>query len=96
MAKGKQMAAAVHWALLEAAQLATDAQLDAESQVRKLEGELKWEKDVQSLAALFASEPADKVGEQDNTLETCVCHFAKLQAHKLPQIKLWVLETKPD
>lgn len=47
-------------------------------------------------ATLLASELTNKVGEQDNKLETSVCHFAKPGGHKLPQIKLRILETKPD
>lgn len=35
------------WPLLWALQLATDAQLDAEDQIRKLEEELSLEKDMQ-------------------------------------------------
>lgn len=34
---------------------------------------------------------ADKVGEQDNKLETLVCHFAKLGGYKVSWIKVQAL-----
>lgn len=39
---------------------------------------------------------ADKVGAQDDKLETLVCCFAKLGRHKLPPIKVQALVTKPE
>lgn len=57
--EGKQMTAEVGWPLLWAIQLATNAQLEAESQLRNLEDELKLEKDL--FTALLASRLANKV-----------------------------------
>ena len=45
---------------------------------------------------LMAAGLVGKMGKQDNKLETSVCCFAKLGGHKLPQIKIWALATKPD
>lgn len=45
-------------------------QTRAGAPVRKLEEELRIEKDVLGSSALLASGLADKVGEQDNKLET--------------------------
>ena len=39
---------------------------------------------------------ADKLTEQDNKLETLICHFAKLGGCKLPWIKVLVLVPKPN
>lgn len=44
--EGKHMAATVAWPLLWAVWLATNTQLEAEARVRKLEDELKLEKDI--------------------------------------------------
>ena len=44
--EGKGIAATVGWPLLWAVRLATDAQLEAEAPVAKLEEELRLEKDV--------------------------------------------------
>lgn len=52
------------------------SQLEAIAQVRKLE-ELRLEKDM-GFIILLALELADKVGEQNNTLENLACCFAKL------------------
>lgn len=70
------------WPLLQAVQLDTDAQLQAEAQVRKLE-ELRLKKDVQMSTTPLASQLADKVGEQDNQLKTLVCHLSNLRKNKL-------------
>ena len=51
---------------------------------------------MQLSATLLASGLPDKVGEQDNKLETLVYHFAELEGCKLLWIKLQVLVTKPD
>lgn len=74
------MAAAVSWPLLWVVQLATDTQLEAEAQVRKLEELLSLEKVFST--TLLASRLAHKVGEQNN-VETLACHFAKLGGHQL-------------
>ena len=63
------MAATVGWSLLGAGQLATDAQLEAEAPVRKLEEELRLEKDVWVSAALLDLGLADQVGELNDKLE---------------------------
>ena len=77
------MAAVVGWPLLWADCLDSDAELESKTQVRKLEEELRLEKDVWLSAMLLASGQSRKVEEQDNKLETVVCHFAKLGRHKL-------------
>lgn len=82
------MAATVSWPPLWAVWSATNVQLEAEAHVRKLEEELRLEKDVCLSTTQPASELADKVGEQVNKLETLVCHFAKLRRHKLPWLKV--------
>ena len=64
--------------------------------MRKLGEQLKLEKDVQLSTTLLASGLTDKVGEQNNKLETLACHFAKLGGHKLSWIKVRVLVTKCD
>lgn len=66
----------------------SSAQLEAETQVRKLGEELKLEKDMQLSTTLLPLGLTDKVGEQDNKLETLACHFAKLGGYKLLQIKV--------
>ena len=45
--------------------------------VRKLKG-LRLEKDMHVSTTLLALGQAEKVGEQDNELETFTCHFARL------------------
>ena len=72
-------------------QLATDPQLEVEAWVRKLEEELRLEKKVQRSTTLLASGLANKMGEQDNKLETSACRFAKLGEYKLTRIKVWTL-----
>lgn len=89
--EGKHVAATVGWLLLWAVQQAIDAQTEAEAQVKKLEEELRLEKNVWFSTILLASGLADKVGEQNKKLETSVCHFAKLGSYKLPGIKIWVM-----
>lgn len=69
------MAAAVGWPLLWAVCLDTDAQLEAEAQVRKLGKELNLEKDVQ----FSTTRLADKVEELNNNLENLLCHLVKLR-----------------
>lgn len=61
--------------------------LEAEAQVRKLEEELRLEKDVWVPTTLLASGLEVKVREQDNKLETLTCCFAKLGGCKLLWIK---------
>ena len=53
--------------------LDTDAQLEAEAQVRKLEEEPKLEKARQVSTSLLALQLANKVGEQEKKLENLVC-----------------------
>ena len=50
--------------------------LKAETRVRKLEEKVK--KDMWLFTTLLASGLPDKMGEQDNKLESSECHFAKL------------------
>jgi len=38
----------------------------------------------------------DKMEEQDKKLETLKCCFSKLGGHKMPQIEIRALVTKPD
>lgn len=64
--------------------LDTNVQLEAETQIRKLEGKLRLEKDMQLSTTLLASRLAYKVGRQDNNLETLAGCFANLGWHKLP------------
>ena len=52
--EGKQMAAAVGWSPLWAVWMATNTQLEAKAQGRKLEEELRLEKDVQLSTTLLA------------------------------------------
>ena len=52
--EGKWMAAAVDWLLQWAVQLATDAQLEAKAQIRKLEEQLRLGKDMQLFTTLLA------------------------------------------
>lgn len=79
------MVVAVGWPLLWADWLDTDAKLESKIQVRKLEEELRVEKDVWLPTTLLALGQSQKVEEQDNKLETVVCHFAKLGRHKLDE-----------
>lgn len=44
----------------------TNVQLEADSQVRKLEEELRFKKNIQLCTTPLASELADKMGEQGN------------------------------
>ena len=57
--------------------LDTNAQPEAEAQVRQVGEQLKAEKNVQLSTTLLASGLTDKVGEQNNKLETFACHFAE-------------------
>ncbi|TKC35796.1 hypothetical protein EI555_003311, partial [Monodon monoceros] len=59
----------------EVKQRDTNAHLEAETHVGKLEEVLRLEKDMQLSMTLPALELADKVGKQDNKLEIFVCHF---------------------
>lgn len=79
----------VGWPLLWAVWLGIDAQLKAEVQVRKLEGELRLKKNIWFFTTLLPSGLADEMGEQEE-LETLACHLAKLEAYKV-----WELMTKP-
>lgn len=45
---------------------------------------------------LLVSRLTDKTGEQEDESETLMCCFAELGGHKLLQIKIRVLLTKPD
>ena len=76
--------------------MTTEAQLEAEARVRKLEEELSLERDMPLSTALLASGLGDKVGEQDNQSETLPHPLAKLGGCKLPRIKVQMLVTKPD
>ena len=71
--------------------LAIHSWLEAEAQVRQLGEQLKAEKNVQLSTTLLASGLTDKVGEQNNKLETFACHFAEWGGQKAPWIKVWVL-----
>lgn len=73
-----------------------DAHLEAEAQGRKLEEDLRSKKDMQVSTTMLASGVADKVGEQDNRLETLAGCFAKPVGFKLLWIKVQALVTKPD
>lgn len=75
--EGKCMAATVVWPVLWVTWLTADAQLEAEAKVGKLEEELRLEKIVWLSTILLALGLADKVGEQDNQLETSSGHFCK-------------------
>lgn len=77
------------WPLLWAVWLGIDAQLKAEVQVRKLEGELRLKKNIWFFTTLLPSGLADEMGEQEES-ETLACHLAKLEAYKV-----WELMTKP-
>ena len=68
--------------------LASDAQLEAEAQVRKMEEELSLEKDVQLSTTLLTSGLEDEVEEQHKNLVTLVCPFSKQGGHKLLWIKI--------
>ena len=61
---------------------------EAKDQVTKLEEELILEKDMGMSTNLLASWLADKMGEQNNSLEIFVCCSARLEGCKLPQIKV--------
>lgn len=76
--------------------MATDGRLEAETQFRKLEEELRLEKDMWLSTILLSLNLSDNVGKQDGKLDTLLCSFAKLGGHKLPQIKVQVFETKPE
>ena len=79
------------WHLVCAVQLTTNAQLEAEAAVRKLEDMLRLEKDVSLSTTLPASWWADKVGAQDDELEHIGCHFANLVVIQLlSHIQLFV------
>lgn len=71
------MAAIVGWLLLQAIWLAMNAQLEADAWVRKLEEELRLDKDMWLSTTRLASGLADNVGEQANKFETLACWFCK-------------------
>lgn len=75
-------------------QLDTDVQLEAKTQVRKLEEEFRLETDMWLSSTLLDLGLADKVREQDNEWGTLVCHFSKFGVCKLPRTKVLVLVTK--
>ena len=70
--------------------------MGAKTQVRKLKEKLRLKKDMQLSTTVLALGLTDKGGEWDNRLETLVCHFENLGEHKLRQIKVQALVTKPD
>lgn len=72
------------WAPSPVLQLATDALLQAKAEVKKLEKELRLEKDVHMSTTLLALGLVDKVRKQDNVLEALMCHSAKLGRPKTP------------
>lgn len=82
----------LQWAVLRA----IDVQLETETQVRKLEEELGFKKDIQLSTILLVSRMANKLGVQHNKLEHLRCHFAKLGGHKLLRIKVKGLVAKAD
>ena len=86
----KWIIALMGWHLVWAVQLTTNAQLEAEAAVRKLEDILRLEKDVSLSTTLPASWWADKVGAQDDELEHIVSHFAKVVIQLLSHIQLFV------
>lgn len=57
--------------------LATSARLEAEAQVRKQEEGLLLENGVWMSTTLLAVRLADKMGEQDKTLEILMCHLQR-------------------
>lgn len=91
--KVKQMVAAMGCPLLWTVWLDTDAQLEAEPQIRKLEEQLRLERGIWLFTTLLASGTADKMGKQDNKLESLASHFAKLGRAQLLWIKIQVLVT---
>lgn len=76
--EGKLMVATMGWPLLWAVLLATDTHVEADAWVRKLKDELRLEKGMWVSINQLASGLADKVGEQDNKLETLTFCFAKV------------------
>ena len=64
--------------------------------VRKFEEELRVGKNVQVFTALLASGLADKVGEEDNKLETLNAILQSCGGSKLTWFKIWTLVTNPD
>lgn len=89
----------MHWPLLWAAQLETGAQLEAQSQVGKLEEELRLGKDVQVSTTPLASRLAAKAGQQKSAGDLSApspIFFARQGRHKLLWIKTQELVTKAD
>ena len=66
----------------------TNAQLEAEVQVRKLEEDLRLEKDIHCPLLFRAGR---QVGEQDNKLENLACRLAKPGGCRPPWIKAQTL-----
>lgn len=60
----------------------TDTLVNAEVKARKQEGELQLEKGICLSICLLATDSAEKVEEQDTTIETIACHFVKLGGKK--------------
>lgn len=75
------------WAVFSCGQfpLATDAKLEAEAQVTKLE-------ELRLIKCVYDSDSTGALGE----VKTLACYFVKLRKYNLPQIKVWVLITKTD
>lgn len=84
------MATAVGCPLAWVAWLATYGQVEAQTQTGNLEEEQRLESIWLSMT-LLALGLADKVGEQDNKLETLVCHFANLGGYKMLHIKVQMI-----
>lgn len=60
----------------------TDTLVKAEVKARKQEGELQLENGICFSICLLATNSAEKVEEQDTTIETIACHFVKLGGKK--------------
>lgn len=91
-----RMIVIVHWPLLWAVQLDTGAQLEVQSQVRKLE-ELRLEKGVQVSTTLLALRLAAKAGEQKSAGDlSAPLFFARQGRHEMLWIKTQELVTKAD
>ena len=86
----KQMAAGMGWPTV-GSRLAISALLETEAWVRKLEDILRLENDLRVSTSLLTSVLADKMGEQDNKLETGI-PFCKTRRAQDAQ----ALVTKPD
>ena len=79
------MSASVGWPSQQADQLATKVQTEAEAQIKKLEEELRVEKDMRLSTPPLASGLADRMGEQE---DKPVCYCAKQGGCTLGQVKV--------